>query len=703
MTPRAATLTLCLSLLTSSAPPLAADEPVRLLVKSRSGKAAARLDEVLARSSLYSARVRWTSRFTSWKVVELEQGTDVARASRWLASDPSVAAVEVEGMARIGAVVPDDMSAAQWFLDNTGQAVNGAGGANDADIDAPEAWDLTQGSRDIVVAILDTGVSAQHPDLQANVREAFGTGGSGFGDDTGMGHGTPVAGIIGAVGDNGLGMAGINWRVSLLSAKVCDRRGRCPYGAILEGLDRAMAAGARVVNMSFTCDEHQDPATGECGAFRPGACRSAALREALEAAGDAGILVTTAAGNCGANVEERASALPCAYDLDNVLCVAATDARDELAAFSNHGARHVRLAAPGTEIVSLGARDAGLFLWNGTSFASPMAGGVAALLLSRQSGFTPQAIVERLTAGDRLASLDGLVKGAVRLNAMEAVSDLFVSPRRIPAAGPAAGGLVGDFDGDGVAELCEVSSRGYLVSHPDAAAPEPRFWSREGGTSAAVVGDFDGDGLDDIARGSRSGIQVMRSTGDGFEAPRRWVNAAWKHWTLAGDVNGDGRDDLVRYRGDRIFSVSLSTGTSFSSSARWARISPGTAQTLADLDGDGRKDLVTVGSGLLTMLRSTGSSFSPMATQPAPLAWRLIAGDVDADGRDDLARLDADGCWRVSVFADGTLQPARPWACLPQKALWGGGLADTDGDGRADLVGLSTSGSRDWQLLNSRR
>src|SRR5262249_40563596 len=112
--------------------------------------------------------------------------------------------------------------------------------------DAPEAWELTRGSPEVRVGVLDTGIAAGHPDLQPNMLSGFGAIGreDAFLDDAGLGHGTPVAAILGAVGDNDFGIAGINWNVSLLAMKVCDASGRCPYGAIARGVEEAVARGA---------------------------------------------------------------------------------------------------------------------------------------------------------------------------------------------------------------------------------------------------------------------------------------------------------------------------------------------------------------------------------------------------------------------------------------------------------------------------
>ena len=192
--------------------------------------------------------------------------------------------------------------------------------------------------------------------------------------------------------------------------------------------------------------------------------------------------MVTAAGNCGGDVDDSTGAYPCSYDLDNLLCVAATDARDERAWFSNYGPRHVAVAAPGTEVMSLSNLPTVPLLFDGTSFAAPMAAGVAALVLARNAQLTPQALIARLSAGESLPALQGAVRGAARLNAALAVQDLFENPRALAVAQPGARRLIGDFDGDGFADLCEATKAGghRVARSLGANLALPEVWSAQG-------------------------------------------------------------------------------------------------------------------------------------------------------------------------------------------------------------------------------
>ncbi|HEY3175008.1 MAG TPA: S8 family serine peptidase [Candidatus Polarisedimenticolia bacterium] len=661
----------------------------RLLVKTRQDAGPRGLYEAMGRSGIAGTGVRWRSAATRWSAVEVPAGEDPVLLARRLALDPAVEAVEPDRIATISVVAADDLKPAQWGLDNTGQNVNGAVGLYDADIDAPEAWDLSRGARSVMVAVLDTGVHTDHPDLGANLSAGhdFVNSDSDPWDDAPLGHGTPVAGIIGAVGDNGTGIAGINWQVSLLPVKVCDAAGRCPYSAIVAGVEYAIARGARILNMSFTCDEHQRP-DGSCGTSRPGACKSQMLLEALQAARSAGALAVTAAGNCGADLNGDTRAYPCAYGLDNVLCVGATDSEDEMAWFSNHGTKYVKVAAPGAGILSLSTYVGATLLWDGTSFSAPMASGVAALVLSRNSGFTPGALARRVASGDRLAPLAGLVKGGTRLNAVRAIEDLFGAAQALSSSRGGILNLTGDFNGDGLLDACEAGPSGHRVAAgygSSLGAFEP--WTARGAAATELAGDVNGDGRDDLITPAAGGVEVSLSSGSSFGAPRLWSTAPWRKITEAADVNGDGRVDLIQYAGGKGWLVSLSVGTSLAPPAPWSGGNPGTTRALGDFDGDSRKDLLRARDGRIEVSLSTGASFSP------PDVWlrdeagaSMRAADLDGDGRDDLVRyLTSTGCFEAALSQGSSFAAPRPWTCGAAGA-WS--LGRFVAGGRADLVRL---------------
>ena len=324
--------------------------------------------------------------------VRLPEGLSVLEAvSRYEASDV-VAYAEpdfVIEQADLAPVTPNDPDfALAYGLDNRGQTA----GTPDADIDAPEAWATTTGKAQTVVAVIDTGVDVSHPDLRDNIwRNPGEIAGNSIDDDqngyvddvTGWdfyhndnsvfdnadddSHGTHVAGIVAARGDNGVGGTGVAWRASLMPLKFLGDNGSGFVSDSIEALDYAVANGARVSNNSWG-----------------GASYSQALRDAIKRAGGSGHLFVAAAGNGGAdgigdNLDVTPE-YPAAYPEPNILTVTATDHADTLASFSNYGAVQVDLAAPGVRIVSTvpGNRYA---LASGTSMATPFVTGAATLLL----------------------------------------------------------------------------------------------------------------------------------------------------------------------------------------------------------------------------------------------------------------------------------------------------------------------------------
>ncbi len=263
-----------------------------------------------------------------------------------------------------------------WGLHNTGQTVNGTAGTPDADIDAPEAWDISTGSSDVVIAVIDSGIAYDHPDLAPNIwtnpREIAGNGvdddGNGFVDDVhgwdflmndsdpmdpidlnpggNPGHGTHVAGIIAGAGNNGSGITGVMWTARLMALKAGGVNGALSTAAIVSAIQYGIANGARVINMSFTAPE----------------C-SQALYDAVNAANAAGVILVAAAGN-EASDNDNTSSFPANFGspsvcdgqqkaaLPNVISVAATDENDRLIRLSNFGSTTVHVAAPGIRINS---------------------------------------------------------------------------------------------------------------------------------------------------------------------------------------------------------------------------------------------------------------------------------------------------------------------------------------------------------------
>jgi subtilisin family serine protease len=328
-------------------------------------------------------------------------------------------------------LTPNDPNFTQlWGLHNTGQT----GGTPDADIDAPEAWDITTGSSSVVVFVIDTGVDYNHPDLNANLwrnpGETPGNGidddGNGYVDDVygidtyyndtdpfdGDGHGTHVSGTIGAIGNNNVGVVGVNWSVKI---------GHCKF---LSDFGSGTTAGAisclqYILNLKQTGNPANDIiATNNSwggGGF------SQALHDAIKAHMNAGILFIAAAGNSSAN-NDTALFLPASYYLPNMIAVAASNHTDALAWFSNYGRRTVHVGAPGQGILSTTPGNT-YSTFSGTSMATPHVTGLAALIKAQFPSFTWYQIRNRILAtGDVTTGMQNVTISDRRINAYGALT-----------------------------------------------------------------------------------------------------------------------------------------------------------------------------------------------------------------------------------------------------------------------------------------
>ena len=269
--------------------------------------------------------------YEGFERVKLPRSVSVEEAVKVYNANPGVEYAEPNYIVK-AAVIPDDTGFdKQWGLHNTGQDVNGIVGTVGADIDAPEAWDVSKGSS-VVVAVIDSGVDYNHPDISGNL-----TAGYDFIDrddkpDDLNGHGTHVSGIIGAVGNNAKGIAGVNWNVKIMPLKVLDRNGEGTIADIIEAITFATSNNAKVVNMSFSGPDF-----------------SQSLYDSMKRL--PGVLFVVAAGNEESNIDSMPT-YPASFGLPNIISVAATDQNDNLAKFSNYGVASVDVAAPGVNILS---------------------------------------------------------------------------------------------------------------------------------------------------------------------------------------------------------------------------------------------------------------------------------------------------------------------------------------------------------------
>ena len=309
------------------------------------------------------------------QLVEITGEASVGETIRELEADPAVRFAEPNGIEQPFAAPDDPRLPDLWGLLNAGQTVNGVVSSPDADIDATEAWDIGTGSTDTVIAVTDTGIDPTHPDLAANLwqnpGEVPGNGldddANGFVDDVNgydfigaedpnpldaVGHGTHVSGTIAAVGGNGIGITGVSQRASIMALRVCGVNG-CNVADQTQAINYAAANGARVLNASL-------------GGFS--ATENLARRAAIFSHPE--VLHVFAAGNDGVSADNSPSSCtgspaicrsyPCAHapqgtEIDNVVCVAATNQGDGRAGFSNFGPVHVDLGAPGFNTLSANA------------------------------------------------------------------------------------------------------------------------------------------------------------------------------------------------------------------------------------------------------------------------------------------------------------------------------------------------------------
>jgi len=325
-----------------------------------------------------------------------------------LQNNPNIQFAEVNGIAQLNLSTndPEVVNGRQWHLGK---------------IQAPEAWNVTSGGASTIIAVLDTGVSPNHPDLAGNLLQGynFHAGNSNWADD--HGHGTQVAGVAAAKGNNGIGIAGVAWNTAILPVKISDASANTTYAIIAKAVNYAADRGARLINISFG-----------------GTSSSSTLQSAVNYAWSRNAVIVAAAGNYGNSTPIYPAAC------QNVIAVAALDSKDVPASFSNFGS-YVDVTGPGSMIYT--AKMDGTYGYvSGTSFSSPLVAGVAALVAAAKPALTNQSIVDilRTQADDLGASGYDVYNGFGRVNACKAVN--------------AAGGLVSS---DAVAPNASITSPGW--------------------------------------------------------------------------------------------------------------------------------------------------------------------------------------------------------------------------------------------------
>ncbi len=408
--------------------------PGEVIVKFRDRTTAVTKNDIMATVGGSQVQVFPGIGASHWRVA-----TTVAKAVAALESDPRLLYAEPNYVIHQLGVPNDPRFSEQWGVNNTGQT----GGLAGADVDLPEAWNITTGSSSVIVAVLDTGVDYNHPDLAPNIwqnpGEIPGNGvdddGNGYVDDVRgwdfgdndadpmdfVSHGTFIAGIVGAAGNDGVGVSGVNWNVSVMPLKLFSSAAdTANMSMAISAIEYAIAQGVDVMSNSWGGGPY-DPA----------------LVAAITNAYNADIYFVCAVGNVGNN-NDVIPFYPSGYTVPNVVAVLATDHNDEPVSTANwgwmtsYGATSVDIGAPGQLVLSTIPNN-GYLASNGTSFSTPFVAGAFALLRSRFPAISVDAGVNRLlTVGyDPLPGLVGKCVTGGRLNVFKLIAD----PDTIPPAG----------------------------------------------------------------------------------------------------------------------------------------------------------------------------------------------------------------------------------------------------------------------------
>lgn len=341
---------------------------------------------------------------------------------KYIAQHPDVEIIEPNFIYRISKTPNDPMLGQLWGLKNIGQPDSQKrDGVAGVDIGAEAAWEIQTGSRDVIVAVIDTGVDYNHPDLKDNMwtnepelkgQAGVDDDGNGIVDDiygasfvtatapTGdplddHGHGSHCSGTIGAKGDDGKGIVGVAWNVRIMGVKFLSANGSGSLEGALKAIDYATSKGAKVLSNSWG-----------------GGGYSETLKQAIERSNTAGALFVAAAGNESNNNDSKPT-YPATYDVPNVISVAAIDNRGQIASFSNYGQTKVHVGAPGVNVYS-SVKNGRYDSWSGTSMAAPHVSGMAALLASNEPTLTGIQMKERIMATSKpLSGLRGKAKAGL--------------------------------------------------------------------------------------------------------------------------------------------------------------------------------------------------------------------------------------------------------------------------------------------------
>jgi uncharacterized repeat protein (TIGR01451 family) len=707
---------------------------------------------------------------TIWRLRSAGQSAEALTAA--LQKNPNIVYVEPNYVLQADDTPNDPFYSQLWSLKNTGQTINGTPGIAGADISAEAAWSVTTGSSTIVVGVVDTGVDYTHPDLAPNIWSNPGGKGNvlcaagthGFNAITRTCdpkddhyHGTHVSGTIGAVGNNSVGVAGVNWTTSIMGLKFLDSSGSGNTADAIAAIDFAVQAKLDGVNIRILSNSWGG------GTF------SKALLDEINKANENDILFVASAGNSGTNTDVNPQ-FPSGYNTPNMISVAATDNRDALASFSNFGPTSVHLGAPGVNILSCYPGSSYTTL-SGTSMAAPHVSGVAALILAKTPSLTTAQVKSAILDNtDPISSLSGKTVTGGRLNAAKAVGAplgpdyaLLVNPttRTVPQGGsttytvtvsPSNGfsdpvnlavtglpsGAAGTFSPNpatttatllvtttnntplvssqftitgtsGVHTHSTSATLAMVVKPPVTACPS--FGSLSStylGTlpTAIVTADFNRDGKADVAMAAAGNqIAVMVGGGNGaFQSSLYYAAGTAPVSIASADFNGDGKPDVaVANAISNNVSILLGNGDgTFQTAVAYPAGSNPLSITTADFNGDGKADLAVANNGTnsvsILLGQGDGTFLAPVGYASGSGPFWVSSADLNGDGKSDLVVADYNSN-KLAVLlgnGDGTMQTAVFYTAGTGPSSIA--IGDFNNDGKADLA-ASNDGSNNVSIL----
>ncbi len=705
-----------------------------LLVKYKSGTASEAARSI---NNQFGASVLEEFPDLNWQRIRLPENLSISRAISEYEQFADIEAVQPNFYYHLLAAPNDTHFAAMYGMQK---------------ISALAAWDLTVGSSQVVVADIDTGLRYTHEDLAANAwtnsGEINGNGvdddGNGFIDDfygydffyndsnpidDAGGHGTHTAGTIGAVGNNGKGVTGVNWNVKIMAIKIYSPNGTDSTSAMLvNAYNYVRLMKNRGVNIRVTNNSY-----GGCGE----ACGyDQTTKDALDAMGNAGVLNVFAAGNDNRNIE-TAPSFPASYTSPGVLAVASSTSTDARSGFSNFGAISVDVAAPGSGIISTyAASNASYATLSGTSMATPHVAGAAALLSSYNPNLSTASLKATLmNTVDVLAQWNGLVKSGGRINVDRALRNQTVctfnlSQNSLVITGTSGGNFIVNITAPTNCDYSATSNVGWITvtdGNPGSGNGTVNFTVQQNpivdlqrvgtitignqtytvtqGTNFSIrptVLDFDGDGRTDYsAIQNSSGSMIWHNyTAFGNYSPVNFGLFA-EDILVPADYDGDSKTDIAVWRNSNgTFYILRSLNNTFQAfEFGQTGDNPNVSQ---DFDNDGKADFAVTrvqnGNLFWYVYASTGNfravQFGTATDQP-------LRGDFDGDGKADLAvyRL-ASGSPANTFFVQKSSDNSLTANTFGNSATDKPVPADYDGDGKTDIaVWRKTDGF--WYYLTS--